>query len=128
MRERRKYPRIDNCLPLKLSYTDFDIVTETKNLSASGVYCAVNKPLEPMTKLNIVLLVPDKAKGHKNIHKINCQGVVVRKEESPNIKNNGKHPYCIGIFFNDIKKSDRQILIGYINSHIDSQQPIPKKA
>lgn len=122
MKERRKAPRIENSLPLKISYPDFDIVTETKNISSSGVYCSVSKALEPMTKLNIVILVPNTTGRYKTIRKINCEGVVVRKEESKNVKNNGKHPYFIGIFFNDIKETDRKALAAYISLHIQTPE------
>ena len=113
MEERRKYPRINKVLPLKLSDNEFDILTETKNISANGAFCAVNKPLEVMTKLNIVLLIPFKKSKAKVIKKVTCGGVVVRNEEVH--EDNGKYPYRIGIYFHEIKDSDRKILRSYIN-------------
>jgi len=121
MQERRKYQRIEGTLPLKLSDPEFDVVTETKNISGSGVYCSVNTPLEPMTKVKIVILLPLKAKGRKSVKKITCGGVVVRKEY---VKNNGKHLYYVGIYFNDIKEADRKQLVAYIDSlNIPAQEP-----
>lgn len=111
MEERRKFPRIDKVLPLKLSESEFDILTETKNISASGAYCAVNKPLEIMTKLSIVLLIPFKKNNGKVIKKVNCGGVVVRNESA---QDNGKYPYRVGIYFNDINDHDRKLLRSYI--------------
>lgn len=113
MNEKRSYPRIEGVLPLKLYASDCDLVTETKNISASGAYCAVNKNIEPMTKLDIVLLVPLNKTNHKNVKKINCKGVVVRSEH---VQDNGKQSYCLGIYFNEIKESDRRCLSSYINS------------
>jgi hypothetical protein len=121
MQERRKYQRIEGTLPLKLSDSEFDIVTETKNISGSGVYCSVNTPLEPMTKVKIVILLPLKSKGRKSVKKITCGGVVVRKEY---VRNNGNHLYYVGIYFNDIKESDRKQLLSYIDSlSAPSQEP-----
>ena len=55
--ERREHPRIDNNIPVKISREDGDIVTETANISRSGAYCNVNKPIEMMTKVKINLLL-----------------------------------------------------------------------
>jgi hypothetical protein len=121
MNDKRLYPRVEKSLSLKLSDIEFDIVTETKNISGSGVYCAVNKPLEPMTKLNIIILIPlKKSDGRsKTVKKIHCQGVVVRKE---NMHDNGKLPYHVGIYFSDIKDQDRKNLVAYINSHLKAPE------
>ena len=66
--DRREHPRLLKNIPLKISGTDFDIVSETKNLSRSGAYCRVSKYLEPMTKLKIHLLhrLPTKNKNATN--------------------------------------------------------------
>ena len=112
MEDRRRHPRIVTSLPLKLTDNEYDILTETKNISASGVYCSVDKPIEPMTKLKIIILVPQKKSGRKTVKKINCQGVVVRKEY---VKTNGHHAYHIGIFFNDMNQNDRKTLTGYLH-------------
>lgn len=114
MNEKRSYPRIEGNLALKLFSSDCDLVTETKNISCSGAYCAVNKNIEPMTKLDIVLLVPNGNKAtQKNVKKINCKGVVVRSEH---VQDNGKQSYCIGIYFSEIKDPDRRALASYISS------------
>jgi len=111
MKDKRKSPRVTKSLPLKLSDAESDILTETKNISASGAYCTVNKPLEIMTKLNVVILVPVKKNKNKTIRKVNCSGVVVRNEYSAD---NGKYPYKIAIYFNDLKSQDRRTLQSYI--------------
>ncbi len=115
MKERRKFPRINKVLSVKLSDSEFDILTETKNISASGAYCPVSEPLEPMTKLQLVLLIPIKKNRSKLIKKIDCQGTVVRLET---ITDNGKFPYRVGIFFNQISDSDKKSLRSYIQSSL----------
>jgi hypothetical protein len=115
MEEKRKYPRIQNSLPITLINCGWDVVTITKNISACGVYCAIDKPLEVMTKVKIKLLVPSKDRWKKNTKEIYCKGVVVRNEY---IKNNGKHPYHVGIYFNEIKEKDKKSLLSYIDSHL----------
>jgi len=115
MKERRKSPRVDKSLPLKLSDSGFDIMTETTNVSSSGASCSVNKPLELMTKLNLVLLVPLKKNKNKVIEKINCCGVVVRQEK---VTDNGKYPYHVAICFNDLAERDKKTLRSYVLSHL----------
>ncbi len=111
--ERRKYPRIHFNLPIKISYGSFDSVTETKNISGSGAYCAVDEDIEPMTKMSVILLVPMVKGGRKLLKRINCTGVVVRKEK---VRENGRRAYNIGIYFSDLKKTDRKVLLSYIDS------------
>ncbi len=117
MMERRKYPRIEKTFSIKLSDREFDILTETKNISANGAYCSVGKPLDLMTKLNVVLLIPIKKSNNRTIKKITCCGVVVRCEY---VTENGKYPYRIAIFFNDLKDSERKALRSYIDAILKS--------
>jgi len=99
--------------PIKISNQEFDVVTETKNISGNGAYCSVDKEIPIMTKLRIVILVPLIKRGKKFLKKINCKGVVVRSQP---IRNNGKNFYNIGIFFCEIKETHRKVLFSYINS------------
>jgi c-di-GMP-binding flagellar brake protein YcgR len=121
MKEKRRYPRVSKKLSIKLFSSEFDIVTETKNISGNGVYCAIDKPLPVMTKLNILLLIPFKKNRNKIIKKISCNGVVVR---GGCVKDNGRHSYYVGIYFNDIKEKDRRVLLSYINSSFNSKESI----
>ena len=113
--ERRKYPRCNLNLPIKICDSNFDVVTETKNISGNGAYCVVNKEIPVMTKLNIVLLLPVKNDHKKGVKKINCKGVVVRSEYN---KNNGQRSYNLGIYFNEIKESDRKQIISYTTNSL----------
>lgn len=112
MNDKRKYPRINKSLPVKLSHSESDILTQTKNISANGVFCSVDQPVELMTKLKIVILLPFSQNHKKVIKKINCEGIVVRQEY---IKDNGRHSYSLGIYFNDIKDKDKKLLLSYTN-------------
>ncbi len=109
--ERRQAPRVDNNIPLKISSGDFDIVTESKNLSASGAYCLVDKQLSPMTKLNIQLLIPLKGKGKTIVKKVCCEGVVVRSQIHSN-----QESYQVAIYFSDIKEKDKKCITQYIDN------------
>ena len=113
--EKRKYPRVNFSIPIKISDSDFDIVTETKNISAAGVYCYVNKKISVMTKLEIILLIPFVKNNKKDLRKINCKGIVVRDQC---LRSNSTYNYSIGVYFNVIKESDRKTVLSYVKSHL----------
>ncbi len=117
MKEKRQCPRVEKILPIKLSVSDFDVLTETNNISASGAYFPVDKPLELMSKLNVVLLIPLKRNRGKTIEKINCVGVIVRCEISAE---STKHPYRAAMYFSDLSDRDRKILRTFVNPFLKS--------
>lgn len=117
-KERRGAPRVNKALPLKLCHDDYDILTETKNISASGAYFTSSQPLDLMTKLSVVLLIPFKKSKAKIIQRINCCGVVVRQELAK--ENDSRFPYRIAMYFSDLKDQDKKILNSYVNAILKS--------
>ncbi|MBF0521574.1 MAG: PilZ domain-containing protein [Candidatus Omnitrophica bacterium] len=115
MPERRRDPRLENNIPVKICQEDGDIVTETGNISRSGAYCRVTRYIEPMTKFKMCLLIPIRKKGKDVTKKICCQGVVVRTE--PIV---GKEEYNIAVFFNDIAPRDAECISDYVNSYLEN--------
>jgi hypothetical protein len=114
MIERRKDFRAKKQVPLKLADSNFDIITETVDISSSGVYCRVTRNLMPMSKIDVVLLVPGKDSDSPT-KKIRCKGVVVRSDPAI-VKDSDKAHYNIAIFFTDISKKDRKIAEDYVAS------------
>lgn len=121
--ERRRYPRVNYYLPLKISSTDTELVTETKNISLHGVYCLVSRDIALMTKFKIIMHVPAVPRqAGKKFHKIECVGVVVRGEPVKNLPEHKEKMFGVGIFFSEIKERDRKYLerfIEYCLSHPD---------
>ena len=76
--ERRRHPRVEEKIPLKIKDECFDAISVTKNISCSGVFCQVDGYFPLLSKVKIVLLLPceEKAKAHP----IHIEGVVVRSE------------------------------------------------
>ncbi len=111
--ERRKHPRVDYNLPVKISCEEADFVTETRNFSRTGAYCRVNKFVAPMTKLKIHLLLPLKRNGKTVTKKISCQGIVIRMEPIA-----GQDYYHAAIYFNDIKQKDADYISDYVQDEI----------
>ncbi len=114
--ERRRHPRLEHNVPLKISGLDFDVVTETRNLSSSGAYCRVDKYIEPMTKLSLQILVPLRGRNNKVVtKKIACQGVVVRVEPQANTAF-----YNVAIYFLDIPPRDAKNIKEYMEAMLAS--------
>lgn len=117
--ERRRDPRLQKSVPLKLSCDDGDFVSESGNISRSGVYCRVNQYIAPMMKLKVQLLLPVRSLGKKVIKKLSCRGVVVRSE--PVISEDF---YNVAIFFNEISQKNIALLTDYINGHLQTEQEV----
>ena len=120
--ERRRHPRIEGSIPLKISSDAGDVVTETWNLSRSGVYCRVDKYLDPMTKLRIHLLLPLKKSKKTVTKKIFCQGVVVRTEAV-----SGTGFYNTAIFFNELHQKDADSISDFITERVEHHESQNKK-
>jgi len=120
VKERRRYPRIEKTIPLKVSAGNFDLVTQTKNISCNGAYCIMNRTLPLMTKLQITLLLPEKNKKKKEncSLKIKCMGVVVRSQKDTASK---KERFKTAIFFEQIREKERGKLEEYIDTHLHSK-------
>lgn len=111
--ERRRFPRIqDEGLSLKLKLGDFDTITHTLNLSASGVYCKVDKEMPLMSRVKLILMIPDPSKDGSATKSLEVSGVVVR--EHPVIIDGKTKHYDIAIFFEDLSDKDREIISNYI--------------
>jgi len=110
--EKRGHLRINKFLPLKIKKAEFDIVTETKNISISGIYCSVDRYLAPYTRLAIQLFLPSKRKTEQ----VNCKGVIVRTEE------NLDKTYNIAIYFNEIKRLDQKKISRYVDYHLKREK------
>ena len=115
--EKRKHPRLDNNVPLKICHENGDVVTETGNISRSGVYCKVTKYIEPMMKLKIYLLLPFKKSGKNITKKVTCQGVVVRTESISE-----QDCFNVAIFFNDISQRDSEMISEYVCNFSENEK------
>jgi hypothetical protein len=112
--ERRRDPRLEGNIPVKICQDGGDLVTETLNVSRSGAYCRVNQYIEPMTKLKIHLLLSFPKSTTK---KISCEGVVVRSESS---SDDGQ--YNIAVFFSDITKRDAECITDYVDTYLKTDE------
>jgi len=114
--ERRRFPRIEQNLPLKIGANGYDFVTYTHNVSCVGTYCRISKYIPPFTKVSIRLSLPISGEGReKKIHEVECEGVIVRAIDG---KDGG---FNIAVFFNRIKDIQLEKISQYINQFIPKE-------
>lgn len=113
--ERRSYPRLrDEGLALKLNSGDFDTVTHTLDISASGIYCKIDKEIPLMSRVRLKLMVPDSIRKDAATRELDVDGVVVR--EHPVIIDGVIRHYDAAIFFDNLSPRNRDLIQGYISS------------
>lgn len=116
-KEKRKYPRLkDENVSLKVRSGEVDIITKSLDISASGVYCKVEKEIPLLSRIKVLLILPKIKKGRadeEKTMKVETDGVVVR--EHPVIKDGQIDHYDVAIFFDNISAKDRERLLEYIN-------------
>lgn len=111
--ERRSFPRIhDEGLSLKLKTDSFDTITHTLNLSASGICCKIDKEIPLMSRVRLVLMLPETSSESKAT--VEVGGVIVR--EHPVIIDGTTRHYDVAIFFDDLSEKNRQTILNYILS------------
>lgn len=79
--ERRVSMRADAQLSMRLGgpgETAPEIVTETQNISSSGVYCVSPHYLAPLSKVDLTLVLPEAARARAPERLVQCEAVVVR--------------------------------------------------
>lgn len=112
--ERRGFPRIDDdSISLKLKAGSFDAIAHTLNLSASGIYCKIDKEMPAMSRVNLVLMIPDMSKEDRPIKTMEVSGVVVRQH--PVIIGGQTKHYDVAIFFDDLSAKERDLIKAYVS-------------
>jgi len=114
-RERRRHPRVDERLEFKLKAEDFDLVTETINLSCLGAYCQLNRHIPLMTTLKIALALPH-GDQENEFDYLECSGVVVRVEEVLS-ESNMDSVYNTAIYFNEIEESEKEKIASFFERY-----------
>ena len=112
--ERRGAPRVeDEALSLKLHTGDFNTITHSLNISSSGIYCKIDKEIPPMSRVKLILMVPDNSKEAVPSKRLEVDGVVVR--EHPVIIDGQTKHYDVAIFFDALSEDDRKAISDYIS-------------
>lgn len=113
-RERRVAPRVTERVSLSIHDAGAQITTESKNLSASGVYCALDRFIAPMTKLALQFDLPGGARRTT----VRCTGVVVRVE--PTIANAERGQFNVAIFFTELAPRHRDAITRFVRQRLSA--------
>ena len=112
--ERRGAPRAaDKDLAMKLRLGEVDAAIHTLNISASGAYCKTDKEIPLMSRVKLIIMLPDTERPGSPERRIEVTGVVVR--EHPVLVDGKIKHYDLAIFFEDISAKDREALSTYVS-------------
>ena len=114
--ERRQYPRLDKQFSLKIVANGYDFITTTENISCVGAYCHVDKYVPPFTKIMVKLTLPI-INNRRGGFSVECKGVVVRTEDSP------EGGFKIAVFFNEINENQRKKISQYLSKFLPANTP-----
>lgn len=116
-RERRVSMRVDARLSMRVEGTpdggaSAQIVTESQNISASGVYCLSSHFLPPLSKVQLTIVLP-KLPGHAHSQElVKCEGIVVRCESLPQKKSEPR--YQLACMFAGLERAKQEILEEFV--------------
>ncbi len=115
-RERRRSERVDAKVSMRVEGThdggSTQIVTESQNISSSGVYCMSSHYLPPLSKVQLTLVMP-RIPGHDIAQELlKCEGIVVRCELAKVRKQ--EHPYELACMFAELPGGRRQRIDDFI--------------
>lgn len=115
-RERRENLRVDARLSMRVEGApdggpSAQIVTESQNISSSGVYCLCSQFLPPLSKVQLTIVLP-KLPGHSHSQElIKCEGIVVRCESLPR---RSEPRYQLACMFSGLERSRHEILEEFV--------------
>ena len=111
--ERRRHPRADALLPMKLSLGDDSgedmVETRIRNLSCSGIRFHAPHSLQLMSRVQIALELPD-------ADQLLISGVVVRCDIAD--LEEGAESFDTAIFFDDLSESARKQLSQFVSTQL----------
>lgn len=110
--ERRKYPRIQQSLPIRVAVNGYDFMSSTRDISCVGTYCHIEKYMPPFTRVMVRLSLPIMNNTQSTFYDVACKGVVVRSEDG------SSGGFNIAIFFNDIKEDVRGKIAQYVGQFL----------
>jgi len=114
--EKRRHPRLEDKLPFTIGAEKVEILTQTKNISCSGAYCAVDRVLPAMSKVMVSMTIPVKQGSKVLPKKITCEGVVLRC--NPPEKDQPQIGWNAAIMFNDISEKNKNIIADYVQQQL----------
>lgn len=108
-RERRGSERADAKLSMRveagIAAGPSQIVTESQNISASGIYCLASHYLAPLSKVQLTIVLPSLPGRRDAQELVKCEGIVVRCSQRPGDKS--PTPYELACMFSGLDRELR---------------------
>jgi c-di-GMP-binding flagellar brake protein YcgR len=116
-RERRRMSRADAQLSMRVEGGSADgaltpIVTESRNISGSGVYCVSPHYLAPLSKVALTIVLPEVPGRSARQRLVKCEGVVVRCQGGEGPKRD--RAYELACSFLGLESGARELLDEYV--------------
>lgn len=113
--ERRDRPRADARLSMRVESADegahAQIVTESQNISASGVYCLASHYLAPLSKVGLTIVLPHLPGRRSGQELVKCEGIVVRCEP---LTRRGERHFELACMFSDLDGKRRDLIEEFV--------------
>jgi len=113
--ERRRHPRAEALLPMKLSIGEEMVETRIRDLSCSGIRFHAPQSLRLMSRVQIALELPEGPQGAR-INPLLISGVVVRCDIAD--LEEGAETFDTAIFFDDLTETARQHLSQFVSTQL----------
>lgn len=113
--ERRQLPRADAKLSMMVEAPPDDgrpqqVVAESQNISASGVYCTSSHFLPPLSKVALTIVLP-RLGATRGKELVQCEGIVVRCQP---IAKRGDRRFELACMFSDLDTRRRELLDAFV--------------
>jgi len=107
--DRRRYPRSRRGVPVVTDESSPGILNHVDNISANGILCHTVKPVPLMTKLAIVVDLPEPEN-----FRVNAEGVVVRCEPDEQ----GDDRFKVAILFTQIDDEAHEAVRRFVQADL----------
>jgi len=113
--ERRDRPRADARLSMRVESAEegerTQIVTESQNISASGVYCMASHYLAPLSKVGLTIVLPHLPGHRAGQELVKCEGIVVRCEP---LSRRGERHFELACMFSGLDGPRRDLIEEFV--------------
>jgi len=112
-KEKRASPRVAADLKLYLAEKGEMLEMQLTNVSLGGAYCHSPRPIEPMTKIEVVLELP----VTDGVRPVRTEAVVVRAERESACDGKDVPSYHLALWFQKMSEEHRTQLMRYLGTY-----------
>ena len=107
--ERRRAPRAEVDIPIRLTPRDTAQPAQLVNISTSGICCTFGEAVNEMTLVGLSLELPSQDTA------VQVKGAVVRCEK---LRDRNPPTYKIGVFFTEMSPETRRAIEAFVESRL----------